>query len=225
MKFEELKLTHGCPLQIQVSGPEGQPERWSCRLVGAIPGRSLLVSVPRSGGKLLRFRPGQKVLARMMVANGVGAFACTVESQSVDPYPILYLSYPKDLSFKGIRGATRVAVNQAVTVTNSSVLSEREMVGKLADVSVTGARLELDEVLGDIGDKIQLVTRVDVAGIERDLRVEAIIRSRVERSTQEREQNLPVVYGIEFTEADEERRLLLYAYVFCKIAHDQQPTP
>src|SRR5690606_7157925 len=139
--------------------------------------------VPRSGGKSLRFRPGQKILARMMVANGVGAFACTVESQGGDPYPILYLTYPGEVTFKGIRGATRVVVDQPVTATNSSVLSEEQVSGKLADISVTGARLELDEVLGDIGDKIQLATRVNVAGIQRDLMVEAILRSRVERST------------------------------------------
>ena len=58
-----------------------------------------------------------------------------------------------------------------------------------------------------------------------DLTIEAILRSRVERSTQERTQVMPVVYGIEFTDADEERRLLLYAYVFSQIADDYTPTP
>ncbi|MDQ2075064.1 flagellar brake protein [Marinimicrobium sp. ABcell2] len=225
MKFEELKLSPGYPLQIQVSDPSGQSDRWPCRLIGAVPGRSLLISVPRSGGRLVRFRPGQKILARMMVANGVGAFASVVEAQTADPYPLIYLSHPKDISFKGVRGATRVGVEQPVIATNLSALSEQQVSGKLADISVTGARLELDTVLGDIGDKILLQTRVEVAGIERDLTIEAILRSRIERSTQESTQNLPVVYGIEFTETDEERRLLLYAYVFSQIAHDQSPTP
>jgi hypothetical protein len=220
MKFEELKLSPGYPLQIQVSDPTGQSDRWPCRFIGAVPGRSLMVSVPRANGRMLRLRPGQKILARMMVANGAGGFASVVEAQTADPYPLIYLSYPQDVSFKGVRGATRVGVEQSVMVTNASALSEIQVGGKLADISITGARLELDRVLGDIGDKILLQTQVDVAGIKRDLAIEAILRSRVERSTQERKQNLPVVYGIEFTDTDEERRLLLYAYVFSQIAND-----
>lgn len=225
MKFEEFKLQPGYPLQIQVSNAEGQSERWPCRFIGAMPKRSLLISVPRAQGRLVRVRLGQEVLVRMVVANGVGGFATTVEAQTADPYPLIYLKYPEDISFKGVRGATRVGVEQPVIATNSSVLSEQQVGGKLANVSVTGARLEMDQILGEIGDRILLHTEVDVAGLKRDLTIEAILRSRVERSTQEHTQAMPVVYGIEFTDADEERRLLLYAYVFSQIARDHTPAP
>jgi len=225
MKFEEFKLQPGDPLQIQVSSSTGQSERWPCRFIGAVPKRSLLISVPRAQGRLVRLRPGQEVLVRMVVANGVGGFASRVDAQTTDPYPLIYLNYPEEINFKGVRGATRVRVEQPVMATNSSVLSEQQVRGKLADVSVTGARLEVDQVFGEIGDRILLQTQVDVAGLKRDLTIEAILRSRVKRSTQESKLALPVVYGIEFTDADEERRLLLYAYVFSQIAHDHTPTP
>lgn len=225
MKFEEFKLQPGYPLQIQISSSTGQPERWPCRFVGTVAKRSLLISVPRAQGRLLRLRPGQEVLVRMVVANGVGGFATRVEVQTAEPYPLVYLKYPDEISFKGVRGATRVTVNQPVVATNSSVLSQPQVRGKLADISVTGARLEMDQVLGEVGDRVLLQTQVDVAGLKRDLTIEAILRSRVERSTQERTQVMPVVYGIEFTDADEERRLLLYAYVFSQIADDYTPTP
>ena len=58
-----------------------------------------------------------------------------------------------------------------------------------------------------------------VLDIARDLTVDAIIRSRLERSTQEADKDLPAVYGVEFIEEDEERRLLLCAYVFSRIAN------
>ena len=225
MKFEEVKLQPGYSLQIQVSNSAGQSERWPCRFIGAVPKRSLLISVPRAQGRVLRLRPGQEVLVRMVVANGVGGFVSKVEVQTTDPYPLIYINYPEEISFKGVRGATRVGVEQPVVATNSSALSEQQVRGKLADVSVTGARLEMDQVLGEIGDRVLLQAQVDVAGLKRDLTIEAILRSRVERSTQERKQAMPVIYGIEFTDADEDRRLLLYAYVFSQIAHDRTPTP
>lgn len=223
MKFEEFKLHPGYPLQVQIADTTGQSERWPCRFIGAIPRRSLLISTPRTQGRSVRLRPGQEVLVRMVVANGVGGFASTVEVQTTEPYPLIYLNYPEQISFKGVRGATRVGVEQPLVATNASTLSDQKVRGKLADVSVTGARLEMDQVLGEIGDRVLIETQVDVAGLTRVLTIEAILRSRVERSTQERVQAMPVVYGIEFTDADEERRLLLYAYVFSQIANDHTP--
>lgn len=223
MKFEDLKLDYGYPLQLQVENAAGQSERLSCRLIGCLPGRSIILSVPRRNGRLLRFRPGQKLIARMMVANGVGVFTCDVESQTGEPYPLLHVLYPDSVAFKGIRGATRVAVNLPVTVGNLSQLDEKEIAGVAADMSISGARLELEMPVGDIGDNIRMKAQVDIAGIEREMVVNGVIRSRVERSTQEYDQNLPAVYGVEFTETDEDLRLLLFAYVFSRIAHEQLP--
>lgn len=223
MKFDDLKLLPGYPLQLQVQSATGVSERYNCRYVGALPGKALLLSVPRANGRLLRLRPGQKVVARMMVANGVGVFSCSVESQVSEPYPLLHLDYPDEVGFKGIRQSTRIEVALPVAVVNQSSLEAAELEGKIADISLSGARLELAEVLGEMGDKLKLMASVSVAGIHRQLEVEAVIRSRVERSTQEREQKVPVVYGVEFTEQDENRRLLLAAYVYSRIADDQLP--
>lgn len=219
MKFEDLKLAYGYPLQVQVSNSMGQAERYSCRLIGCIPGRSVLLSVPRATGKLLRFRAGQKMVVRMMVENGIGVFASSVETQTAEPYPILHLNYPEQVSFKGIRGATRVNIDLPIQVTNLSAINEAVMTGVVADISITGARMELPEAVGEIGDKIRINARVTVLDIARDLTVDAIIRSRLERSTQEADKDLPAVYGVEFIEEDEERRLLLCAYVFSRIAN------
>ena len=124
MKFEELKLTYGYPLQLQTATLAGQAERFSCRLIGCLPGRSILLSVPKQAGKLIKFRVGQKIVVRLMIDNGIGVFAGIVESQTQDPYPILHLSYPDAVTFKGIRGATRVAVREKIEITNLSMESK-----------------------------------------------------------------------------------------------------
>lgn len=219
MKFEDLKLTPGSPLQLQTNST-GQLERYSCRLIGCLPGRNILLTVPRSAGRNVRFRPGQKMVARLMVNNGIGIFACTLESQATDPYPILFVSYPESINFKGIRGATRVAVQMPVEVTNRSAVEELRVTGIMADVSVSGARLELNDAVGDIGDRITILGKFEVLGISRKLQIEAVIRSRIERSTQEVEDNLSAIFGVEFIEKDEDRRLLLYSYVFSQMAKD-----
>lgn len=221
MKFEDLKLTYGYPLQLQANN-SGQVERFSCRLIGCLPGRSILLSVPRAAGKYIRFRPGQKLVARLMVGNGVGLFTCSVETQISDPYPMLFVTYPDDVSFKGIRGATRVGVEVAIEVDNLSVANSPRVPGIIADISSSGGRMEMARAVGSIGDTISVHGSVEVLGIARDLRIEAVIRSRVEHGAQEADENLPAIYGIEFVEKDEDRRLLLYAYVFSQIAQDDQ---
>lgn len=217
MKFEDMKLVYGYPLQLQTSNSTGQPERFSCRLIGCLPGRSILLSVPKLAGKLVRFRPGQKVVARLMVDNGIGIFASAVEVQTADPYPILHISYPDNVSFKGIRGATRVAIDEPVQVMNLTVISDRQIPASIVDVSVTGARIEAASSLGEIGHKIQITMNVAVANIIRDLTLEGIIRSRGEV-----EQGInSIAYGVEFIEPEEDRRLLLYAFVYAQIGSEE----
>lgn len=219
MKFEDMKLVYGYPLQLQTSSLAGQPERYSCRLIGCLPGRSILLSVPKIAGKLVRFRAGQKLVARLMVDNGIGIFASIVETQTLDPYPILHVSYPDSVSFKGIRGATRVAIDEPVKILNLMVSEGLEIVGSVVDVSVTGARIEAVSGFGEIGHKIQVTMNVAVANINRELTLEGIIRSRGEVDSQN--PGGTVAYGVEFIEPEEDKRLLLYAFVYAQIGSEE----
>ena len=221
MKFEDMKLVYGYPLPLQTNNSAGQPERFSCRLIGCLPGRSILLSVPKAAGKLVRFRPGQKVVARLMVDNGIGIFASAVETQTLDPYPILHISYPDNVSFKGIRGATRVAIDHLVEASNLTTNSDDVVPATVVDISVTGARLEVGMPLGEIGDELQITMRVGVASIVRDLVLHAIVRSRVAMDTQTSAASGMVAYGVEFMEPDEDARLLLYAYVYVQISNEE----
>jgi hypothetical protein len=219
MKFEDMKLIYGYPLQLQASNSAGQPERFSCRLIGCLPGRSILLSVPKLAGKLVRFRAGQKVVARLMVDNGIGIFVSAIEAQTADPYPILHINYPDNVSFKGIRGATRVAIDEPIQVLNPAIADGEAVMGSVVDVSVTGARIEVASELGEIGNKIQVTMRVGVANLIRDLTLEGIIRSRGDVDPQYN--GSVVAYGIEFIEPEEDKRLLLYAYVYAQIGSEE----
>ncbi|MDR7091746.1 MULTISPECIES: flagellar brake protein [Cellvibrio] len=224
MKFEELKLTYGYPLQLQTATLAGQPERFSCRLIGCLPGRSILLSVPKQAGKLIKFRAGQKIVVRLMIDNGIGIFAGIVESQTQDPYPILHLSYPETVTFKGIRGATRVAVREKIEVTNISVESKIKASGFISDMSISGTRIELSDDIAEIGDILELRAQVDIRDVKRDLILTGVIRSRVD-PTDNLGEGVLVSYGLEFTSQTDEHRLVMYAYVFNQIALQENSVP
>ncbi len=217
MKFEELKLAYGYPLQLQTSSLAGQPERFSCRLIGCLPGRALLLSVPKQAGKLVKFRAGQKIVVRLMIDNGIGIFAGIVEGQTLDPYPILHLSYPDSVTFKGIRGATRVAVYEKVDVFNIDLESRPSTTGIMLDISISGARIELVDEIAEIGDSLEIRAQVEIREIKRELVLTGRVRSRVD-PTDGQSQTMLVNYGLEFVEQTEEQRLLMYVYVFNQMA-------
>jgi hypothetical protein len=170
--------------------------------------------VPKLAGKLVRFKQGQKVIVRLMIDNGVGVFASQIDMQTAEPYPILHLLYPDNITFKGIRSATRVGVEHSVLV--NDIAHTRLAEGVIVDISVTGARIE-SSVIGKIGDEIELVSDVIIQEVRRELRIKAIIRSLVEASDDLVSTGV-TSYGVEFTEAEEEKRLLLYAFVYSQMA-------
>ena len=217
MKFEELKLTYGYPLQLQTATLAGQPERFSCRLIGCLPGRSILLSVPKQAGKLVKFRTGQKIVVRLMIDNGIGIFAGVVESQTQDPYPILHLSYPESVTFKGIRGATRVAVREKIDVTNMSMEAKHTVSGFISDMSISGTRIELGDDIAEIGDTLELRALVDIRDVKRELILTGVIRSRID-PTDNLSEGVLVSYGLEFINQPDEQRLVMYAYVFSQMA-------
>jgi c-di-GMP-binding flagellar brake protein YcgR len=218
MKFEDLKLNSGYPLQIQTAAVAGQSERYSCRLIGCLPGRSILLSVPKAAGRLVRLKVGQKIIVRLMIDNGIGVFASQVEVQTQEPYPILHIHYPDAVTFKGIRGATRVGVEQPVIATNLSDAERDSVNGVIVDISVTGARIELTAPVGKIGDTIELVGSVLIQEVAREMRIKAIIRSQVDTLDDANNTGLNTSYGLEFVEAEEENRLIMYAFVYSQMA-------
>jgi Flagellar protein YcgR/PilZ domain len=216
MKFEDLKLNYGYPLQLQTAGVAGQSERYSCRLIGCLPGRSILLSVPKLAGKLVRLKQGQKIIVRLMIDNGIGVFASQIETQTIEPYPILHILYPETITFKGIRGATRVGVDQGVSIKN--ITDESQSEGMIVDISVTGARVELAAPIGKIGDEVEVAASVMIQEVKRNFKIRAIIRSQVETLEDSKLGGLTTSYGLEFVEKEEENRLIMYAYVYSQMA-------
>lgn len=220
MLFEELKLSADYAIQLQASNGGGSSERYACRFVGCMSNQGLIFSAPRLAGKLVKFRTGQKFAVRVMMPNGMAIFACAIVAQVKEPFPLLYVSYPNSIQFKSIRGASRTNVRLPIEVSNTSELNPTYVKGFVADISTTGVRLELASAIGEVGDALTLNASVSVAGLKQSLSIKSIIRSRMERSTQE---NSPAVYGVEFTEHDEDTLLVLYAYVFYQSFQDLSP--
>jgi c-di-GMP-binding flagellar brake protein YcgR len=214
MKFEDFKLPYGYPIQLQ-AGTGNESVKINSRLIGCIPGKFILISLPKSGARL---RTGQKAVVRIMASNGICLFSTNLESTLNLPIPMMCLAYPNSVNFKEIRGATRVDVSLSIDVSNISSLEEQVTKGKLTDISLSGAKIELEEPIGDVGEELSIKMSVAIADMTKELSIKSLVRSRIERSTKEYDEGLPAVYGIEFIESEESQKMGLYAYVYSSMA-------
>ncbi|MBB3169410.1 flagellar brake protein [Simiduia aestuariiviva] len=217
MKFEEFKLPFGYPLAIEGSSAGGEPFKYASKLVGCWPGEVVIISLPRAASAS-QLRSGQKLLIKIMAGNGVMAFASVVEQILPQPRPLIYLRYPTKLSFKEVRGATRVESRTPITVHATQGIATESANGFISDISLSGARIELSQSVGEVGTPVTINGDVAIAKLTGQLELPAVIRSRIERSTREEEAEYPAIYGIEFADMSDEQRLLLYAYVFSLLA-------
>ena len=210
LSFSELGLGFGQELHL-LPNPGDKDTLFKCDLVGCLGEDSIIVGPPASTGTLPRLTEGQRIVVRAKLAGGVALFPTTVLFISDIPTMMVYLDYPRDVKFRQVRGAFRVDVALPVLVCNKSSRAGTTVAGKIVDISTSGARLEMFESLGNVGENIEIKGKFEVGSIHRILSVEAVIRARSSQGAQ-------LFYGIEFHEGDEDKLLVLMGFTFHAMA-------
>lgn len=209
LEFEELGLSIGQILQLHPQ--PNSKEKYECMLVGGLPGEAVIITAPPDGEMPL-LEEGQQIAIRVMLPNGVALFPTTVLFVAEVPVFLAYLDIPQAIKYKQVRRAERVNVALPILVSNKSREGIRGIVGKITDISTTGARIDLFDDVGEAGELIELKGKFEVAGVKRLVNVEAIVRSKPEITGE------AVTYGVEFHEPDEDKLIVLFGFIFSAIA-------
>ena len=215
LSFSELNLGFGQKLDL-LPKPGEKDVIFACELIGCLPGESIIIG-PSESGLLPRMVEGQRVVVRVKLPGGIALFPSIVLFVSEVPTVMVYLDYPRDIKFRQVRGALRVNVSQPVLAYNLSDTQHAAIPGKIVDISTSGARLEMFELLGTKGDKLELKGKFAVGEVERKLSIEATIRMH----KQEGESH---IYGIEFSECEEDKLLVLLGFTFHALAFGKAQT-
>ena len=124
----------------------------------------------------------------------------------------MHLRFPTALAVRSVRQAPRVAVELPLQVINLEAVANREVAeGQLFDISVRGARFGTTREIGQIGDEISMRLQLAFDDIYRDIAITARIRARPVADGVSG--SFPQVYGVEFAALDEDKRILLHAFV------------
>lgn len=207
--FASLQLAPGAQVKLTTGDPAQPPVK--ARYVGCLAPQFLLVAVPpKAVGPILR--TGVKLAVSAFTPTGIANFSSSVEAAVSQPFALVHLRYPAALAVRSVRQAPRVAVELPLQVINLEAVADRQVAeGQLLDLSVRGARFGMTREIGQIGDEISMRLKLAFDDISRDIALAARIRARPVADGVSG--NFPQVYGVEFSALEEEKRILLHAFV------------
>ncbi len=211
MQFDSLQLLPGTSMKLMAAGSEQPQGSVQARYIGFHAQRSVLAAVPAKAlGPVLRV--GMKVAVSAVTATGIVSFVSTIEALNAAPFPHIHLLYPAGISLRNVRAAVRVNLELPTKVTNLDSADHLEtLAAHILDMSVRGLKLGCDEELGRVGDELSIHAQLNFDDINRDIILNGKIRSRLLADSMSGP--FAHVFGIEFTALDEDKRVLLHAFV------------
>jgi len=172
ISFEALRLCPGAALQMQSLAGEANH---SVKFIGAITGKSILVTLPIVNGNGVLVQPGQAYVIRGFTGRSAFAFEAKAIMARAHPFTYIHFSYPRSLNLKAVRKSLRVKVNLPATVTPRT--GGNSVPVAIVDLSAAGSMVDSHAPIGEIGDVAKLAFSVAFESIETSLNVSAIIRS------------------------------------------------
>ena len=218
LPFEKLGLKIGAALNLESTDLSS---RYRVKLIGYLPGNSIVVSSPVVDGKQIVLTKDRPFTVRSLARNNAFAFQSSVKAVALQPYPYIHLEYPREMVTVKVRNADRQEVNLAARITSDFDIGNGEWPkeGAIYNLSKTGAGMRSSESLGDNGDEIIVHFPVNVAGVTKNFKLAATIRNK----TRLESSYLPFKfsYGLQFNALSDAARIVLYGYIYETQAEEQ----
>jgi hypothetical protein len=207
----DLELQIGDVLHLELPHDGGTAR---VRLMGLVPGRSLLVTAPEVKGRLLPVAEDDVVAARAFSGDEQLSFSCMVQRCCTTPYPYLHLSFPASFDVNPRRHAPRARVHLTGTA-EADASPGKEVAITLHDISNLGARVWSTVPLGAVGEGMLLRLPLEPHALTENF---AELLCEI-RNVQEDFDSMPRRwgYGVEFVSVSSADALALRALVLRKL--------
>jgi c-di-GMP-binding flagellar brake protein YcgR len=220
VRLEDVKLMIGDTLQLQSQADLGTV-RYYVKLIGYVPGKSVLVTTPVVDGKICLMREGQSFVVRCFSGKNAYAFPASTFKVFNTPFPHMHLSYPREVRGIVVRRGARVNTHiiAAVQILSGERANTPAAVN-IINLSVGGALLTARSTLGAKGDRISVKFRVNLDEIEAYPQLEGVIRNVTTETEVEGGGPPAILHGVEFKEVSQPDRVMITAYVYRRMLED-----
>jgi len=146
-------------------------------ILGMIPSECLLVSLTESG-QTSAIKKGAKLDGRLFQGDDILIFSSGIVHVSKRPYQIVSIEIPQSFTQTDMRLWPRVPTLEYLNlaVKNETTGALKLYKGKMSNISLSGAGLDIPASMGNPGDRVSLRFRLGSDGEEYDIRMNAIIR-------------------------------------------------
>lgn len=209
-----MQLHVGDRLQMELL-TDSTRSHYYTTLIGYVPGHSVLARTPMMQNLPVPIREGTPVLIRTFSGRHAYTFESKVLRVCRSPYPYLHLAHPVRVQQTQIRGALRVRVNLTGTATNPARQGAALPTPTLiADLSISGALLEADKSMGEVGETLELAFKFMVQPNNYEVKLAAPVEIQSVRKTR-RERKLDEIFthGVRFAKLHATEALLLQSYI------------
>ncbi|MDH5407638.1 MAG: flagellar brake protein [Gammaproteobacteria bacterium] len=206
--MDHLDINIGSPLNLQLLSGEGK-QRYDVHLIGMLPGKSLLITMPRVNGALPKIFAHDEYIVRYFAGKDITAFRTSVLLVCQIPYHYIHLNYPKEVENVTVRQAERIDI----TITAQVNYQGNKSLATIKDISASGAMLVAAENFGQAGDPIELFFDLQLGEIKKNVHLVALIRN-IKKNEGEEKSRLPLRYGVEFVDPSEQDAIFVQGFVY-----------
>jgi c-di-GMP-binding flagellar brake protein YcgR len=205
ISFKDLNLQIGTRLQMNVQSETQQTTHYS-ELFG-YEKEFLIVKTLVKNELITPIKQDDQVDVRIFSGNDVITFSCTVKDIFKEPYFYMYLSFPKDIKVRALRGTARVKVNFPAHIGGIP----KDIV--VADISATGAGIIAEMKLGNVGAGILVSFILNTKDLTncKLIQVDATIRSVRQLPDKTNDGSVRFFHGVLFNHDDTTDQAILQA--------------
>lgn len=115
-----------CGANLRLVALETTKSKWSTLLVGARPGRYIIVEMPKMAGAPVKLDEGTRWAVNFINKGAVYSFNAEVIGYTFRMVPLLFLSYPTEVEISNLRTEKRYPVNIPLNLTVTETPPESE---------------------------------------------------------------------------------------------------
>ncbi|MDO9138744.1 MAG: flagellar brake protein [Methylobacter sp.] len=205
-RLKDINLQVGTRLQLTL--PHGAV--YYTEFIGYVDGEYLIIKTPFENGLSVQMTVDQSVTLRILSRVDVVTLNCTIKTIFRSPYYYMHLSFPKDVKVMTFRDAARAKVNLPVNVNGVAGA------GVITNISVTGAGIIADKVLGELNEEASLSFDFPIKPTNQNAHVDtsATIRSIQQLPSKKKDAPAKVAHGVLFHDLEPTSQVMLLNLVY-----------
>ena len=206
--FKEINLQVGTRVQMALQQGAKQSIYYS-ELIGYLDGEYVILKTPVVNGLSIQLQVEEPVVLRILSGVDVLTMKCRVKTVFRAPHSYMHLTFPTNIQSVALRGAIRANVKLPVIV-NGGIKAV------ITDISVTGAQITTDQILGELNEETILAFDFPIKPTNQIAHIDttATIRSTNPLPSKNKDAPPRYTYGVSFHDIEPTSQVMLLNLVY-----------